>query len=43
MRLLAVMSAAKIGERAVPVLQAAADDEHPTVRTEARNRLRQLQ
>jgi hypothetical protein len=42
-RALAVMSAAKIGERAVPVLQAAADDEHPTVRTEARNALRRLQ
>jgi hypothetical protein len=42
-RALAVMSAAKIGESAVPVLQAAVDDEHPTVRTEARNALRQLQ
>ena len=39
-RLLAVMSAIKIGESAESVLQAGAEDEHPMVRTEARNALR---
>jgi HEAT repeat protein len=43
MRMLAVMSAAKIGENAEPVLQAAAEDEHPMVRAEARNALKKLQ
>lgn len=42
MRILAVMSAAKMGESAEPVLRAAADDEHPMVRTEARNALKKL-
>jgi HEAT repeat protein len=38
LRILAVMAAAKIG--AESVLEAAAEDEHPQVRTEARNALR---
>lgn len=42
-RLLAVMSAVKIGESAESVLQAGAEDEHPMVRTEARNALRKPQ
>lgn len=42
MRMLAVLSAAKIGENAEPVLQAATEDEHPMVRTEARNALKTL-
>ena len=42
-RLLAVMSAVKIGESAEAVLQAGAEDEHPMVRTEARNALRKPQ
>lgn len=42
-RLLAVMSAVKIGESAQSVLEAGAEDEHPMVKTEARNALRKPQ